>query len=78
MVFRLINRIVLGDLKLRAPYCDENRCVFCRSYGKLDLKGGLVPGDSGCFYQLVRCEECEKTWLDEYEMMPLNSTASYL
>jgi len=76
MTFYLRYRVVLGDLRLKAPPCDENKCIFCGTYNSLDLDGGPQLLSSGFFQQKVKCTSCCRAWLDEYELMPLSSYSS--
>jgi len=76
MTFYLRYRIVLGDLRLKAPPCDENKCIFCGTNNSIDLNNGPELQDDGFFHQKVRCTSCDRSWLDEYELIPLTSYSS--
>jgi hypothetical protein len=42
------------------------RCPFCRSE---NISGGFVEVDGGSAYQEIGCIDCDKAWVDIYDLV---------
>lgn len=42
------------------------RCPFC---GSRNIRGEHIEVEGGKAYQEVGCDDCDKSWLDEYKLV---------